>query len=48
MKEMGVNAYRSAHRFASKDLLEICDEYGILMMNENRIPESSPWRLADL
>ncbi|MCY7154580.1 DUF4982 domain-containing protein [Streptococcus gallolyticus subsp. gallolyticus] len=48
MKEMGVNAYRSAHHFASKDLLGICDEYGILVMNENRIPESSPWRLADL
>lgn len=48
MKAMGVNAYRSAHHFASKELLELCDEHGILVMNENRIPESSPWRLADL
>lgn len=48
MKEMGVNAYRSSHHFASKELLEACDKYGILVMNENRLPESSPWRLADL
>ncbi|WP_274641906.1 glycoside hydrolase family 2 TIM barrel-domain containing protein [Streptococcus equinus] len=48
MKEMGVNAYRSSHHFASKELLEACDKYGILVMNENRLPESSPWRLTDL
>lgn len=48
MKEMGVNAYRSAHHFASKELLEACDKYGILVMNENRLPEASPWRVDNL
>lgn len=48
MKEMGVNAYRSAHHFASKELLELCDELGIIMMNENRVLEASEWRIAEL
>ena len=48
LKEMGVNAYRSAHHFASKDLLDCCDRLGIIVMNENRILETSPWRLRDL
>lgn len=48
IKAMGANAYRSAHHFASRDLLELCDELGILVMNENRILESSPWRMNDL
>lgn len=48
LKDMGVNAYRSAHHFASKELLSACDRYGILVMNENRIPESTPWRINDL
>lgn len=48
LKDMGVNAYRSAHHFASKELLSACDRYGILVMNENRIPESAPWRINDL
>ncbi|WP_086347816.1 glycoside hydrolase family 2 TIM barrel-domain containing protein [Candidatus Enterococcus clewellii] len=48
MKEMGVNAYRSAHHFASKELLELCDELGMIVMNENRILESSEWRVAEL
>ena len=48
MKEMGVNAWRSAHHFASAELLEACDRFGILLMNENRLLESSPWRIQDL
>ncbi|WP_239255686.1 sugar-binding domain-containing protein [Listeria ilorinensis] len=48
IKAMGANSYRSAHHFASRDLLALCDELGIIVMNENRILESSPWRLADL
>lgn len=48
MKEMGVNAYRSAHHFASIELLELCDELGMIVMNENRILESSEWRVAEL
>lgn len=48
IKAMGANAYRSAHHFASRDLLELCDEMGVLVMNENRLLESSPWRMNDL
>lgn len=48
MKEMGVNAWRSAHHFASEELMEACDRFGILLMNENRLLESTPWRIADL
>lgn len=36
IKEMGGNAYRSAHHTASRKLLEICDEMGILVLNEVR------------
>lgn len=36
LKEMGSNAYRSAHHAASRRLLEICDEMGILVLNEVR------------
>lgn len=34
MKEMGYNAIRSAHFPASRTLLEVCDEVGMLVMNE--------------
>ncbi|MEE6716682.1 glycoside hydrolase family 2 TIM barrel-domain containing protein [Schleiferilactobacillus harbinensis] len=48
LKQMGVNAWRSAHHFASEELLNACDRYGILLINENRILEATPWRLTDL
>lgn len=48
MKEMGVNAWRSAHHFASEELLDACDRFGVILMNENRLLESTPWRIADL
>ncbi|WP_057770991.1 glycoside hydrolase family 2 TIM barrel-domain containing protein [Lactobacillus selangorensis] len=48
LKEMGVNALRSSHHFAAPELLNACDQYGILVIDENRILESTPWRLADL
>lgn len=47
MKDMGVNAWRSAHHFASGELLDACDRLGIILINENRLPEASPWRLDD-
>ena len=34
LKENGYNAIRSAHNPCSKDLLDACDELGILMMDE--------------
>ena len=48
LKEMGVNAYRSAHHAASEDLLELCDELGILVMEENRVLESSEFKLQEI
>ena len=48
LKDMGVNAYRSAHHAASIELLELCDELGIMVMEENRILESSELRLEEL
>lgn len=36
LKEMGSNAYRAAHGNASKAVLDACDKYGILVMDENR------------
>ena len=48
MKKMGVNAWRSTHHFASEELLKACDKYGIILINENRLLESTPWRLEDL
>jgi beta-galactosidase len=46
--EMGSNAYRSAHHPADPVLLDICDRLGMLVMDENRLLESSELRLGDL
>ncbi len=42
LKEMGSNAYRSAHNPASKEILDACDELGMLVMDENRMFETRP------
>ncbi|WP_109831908.1 glycoside hydrolase family 2 TIM barrel-domain containing protein [Reichenbachiella versicolor] len=34
LKEMGVNAVRTAHNQFSEEFLEVCDEMGMLVMNE--------------
>ncbi len=34
MKSMGVNAIRNSHNVAAPELLELCDEMGLLMFNE--------------
>jgi len=36
LKKMGCNAYRCAHHNVSAEFLSICDELGIMVMNENR------------
>ncbi len=41
LKEMGCNAYRSAHHPATPELLDICDHLGMLVMDENRLLSSS-------
>lgn len=42
LKEMGVNAYRVAHNPPSKEFLDLCDEMGMLVMDENRVFNTSP------
>lgn len=48
LKEMGCNAYRSAHHPASQTLLEICDRMGMLVMNENRKLDSTEQGIREL
>lgn len=37
LKEMGVNAYRTSHNPPTPELLQACDELGILVLDENRL-----------
>ena len=48
LKEMGANAYRSAHHPPTPELLDICDRLGMLVMDENRKLDSSPEGIANL
>lgn len=36
LKELGANAIRSSHNAPSKIMLDLCDRYGLLVMDENR------------
>ncbi len=42
LKEMGTNAYRCSHNMPTKEVLDACDEIGLLVMDENRRFESRP------
>jgi beta-galactosidase len=48
LKEMGSNAYRTAHNPSSKEILEICDRLGMLVMNETRHFNTAPEYLKQL
>jgi beta-galactosidase len=48
MKNFGFNGYRSAHYAAAPALLDICDEEGMLVINEQRITETSPRYLEEM
>ena len=48
LKEMGCNAYRPAHGTPTPELLEACDRLGMLVMDENRLLDSSEENLARL
>lgn len=36
LKEMGTNAYRCSHNLPTKEVLDACDELGLIVMDENR------------
>lgn len=46
LKEMGCNAYRTAHHPPTPELLEACDRLGMLVMDENRLIGSDDTRLS--
>ena len=48
LHEMGGNAYRCSHGNPDPKLLDICDEIGMLVMDENRNFDSSPEGLQQL
>ena len=48
LKEMGSNAWRSAHNPPATALLDACDEMGMLMIVEQRINSSSEEALSEL
>ncbi|MDB5327139.1 MAG: hypothetical protein JWM57_2708, partial [Phycisphaerales bacterium] len=48
LKDMGCNAYRVGHHPPAPELLDACDELGMLVMDENRTFGSSPEHLSQL
>jgi beta-galactosidase len=45
LKEMGANAYRTAHNPPAPELLDACDQLGMLVMDENRLVGSDADRM---
>lgn len=48
LKEMGSNAFRSSHNPPAKELLDVCDRMGMLVMDETRHFNSSDEYLSQL
>jgi beta-galactosidase len=46
LKNMGVNAYRTSHNAPTAELLDACDSLGILVLDEQRLLNSSPEYLS--
>jgi beta-galactosidase len=48
LKEMGVNGYRTSHNPPTPELLDACDELGMLVMDETRRMSSDSEALSEL
>ena len=48
LKKWGFNAYRTAHHAPAPELLDFCDQLGLLVVDETRLVGSSPDALSDL
>lgn len=48
LKELGCNAIRSSHNAPTRELLDVADRLGFLIMDENRLFNSSPDYMAML
>jgi len=48
LKEMGVNGYRTSHNPPTPELLDACDQLGMLVMDETRTMSSSSEALSEL
>ena len=48
LKEMGANAYRCAHNPPAPEILDACDRYGLVVMDEHRLFEVSREELSYL
>jgi beta-galactosidase len=48
LKELGSNAYRTSHNAPTPELLDACDSLGMLVMDEQRLLNSSPEYMGQL
>ncbi len=48
LKEMGVNAYRTSHNPPAAEILDACDELGVLVMDETRLFNANDLALSEL